>query len=383
MRVQINPAQAGTVQANAAPGRPWTRAPGGGPQAAQPAFPQEFPLALPAITRAEADSINAFYRRRPALAFTVAGSAATMMPSWPPAPDDGSGRCRVDITVDGAPGALILSRSLIAALVAGLDPDQAFERLESNDLALLLELAVADTLPILEESLGCRLAIAAVRLAGDEKRGAAPLAFDLVIDGVGTSAGELLLQPRHAAKLARLMDHRAAGAVPAIDLPVPLCLRVAATVCSVGEIATLSPGDVVMADQCCRQAETAVAVLAEHLAAPVTLTAASVEIAAPAVRIRGSSWEWSMENGGDRSQANLMQKSELDDIPVKLLFEVGRIELSLAEIRRLAPGAVIAMPRAVEDGVEITANGRRIGRGSLIQIGGNLGVRITRLFDNG
>ena len=89
-----------------------------------------------------------------------------------------------------------------------------------------------------------------------------------------------------------------------------------------------------------------------------------------------------MENGADRPQADLMQKTDLDDIPVKLLFELGRIELSLAEIRRLAPGAVIAMPRPLDESVDIVANGRRIGRGSLVQIGSNLGVRITRLFQD-
>jgi type III secretion protein Q len=61
---------------------------------------------------------------------------------------------------------------------------------------------------------------------------------------------------------------------------------------------------------------------------------------------------------------------------------LGRIELSLAEIRQLAPGAIVPISRPLEDSVDILANGRRIGRGSLVQIGDSLGIRITRLFDN-
>jgi type III secretion protein Q len=353
---------------------------------------REFPLALPAISPAEVASINAFYRHRPPLTFSVAGRTAALTASWPPAPDDGLGRFRIDITVDDTPGVLTVSRSLVAAIVAGLDQDQGLEHLQPRHLALLLELAFTDALQALEASLGSRLAIEAVNtVAGGSKVGAVSLAFDLAVDGLGASFGELLLHPRLAAKLTRLLDRRAAAApffVPPsqsgeVTVPLPVSIRVAATTCSVGEIASLSPGDVVMADHCCRPAQTAVAVVGEHLVAPVALAATSARIIAPLARIQGSLWEWSMENGSGRPQADVMQQSGLDDIPVKLVFELGRVELSLAEVRQLAPGALIGLSHPIEESVDISANGRRIGRGSLVQIGSNVGVRITRLFHNG
>jgi type III secretion protein Q len=89
-----------------------------------------------------------------------------------------------------------------------------------------------------------------------------------------------------------------------------------------------------------------------------------------------------MANGGDSSQADL-KNTELDDIPVKILFELGSVELSLAEVRQLVAGALIPVPRLLDESVDISANGRRIGRGSLVRIGDNLGVRITRLFHHG
>jgi type III secretion protein Q len=366
-------------------------------------------LALPAITPAQVKPLNAFYRRRPALAFSVAGRTATVTASWPPASDDVSARCQLDITMDGAAGAVILSRPLVERVIAALDPDQRLDHLDPPHVALLLELAVADALLRLEASLGCELAIMAVGMAHDDRRNdAASLAVKVAVEGLGTSWGELLLHPRHATLFAQFLDRCAPPSSPppqagegnstsapslaredrvgaAIGLPVAVCVRVAAATCAVGEIATLLPGDVVIADQCRQQAKTAVAVIAEHLVAPVELTAAGARIAAPPTRARGSLWEWSMENGGDRSQADVLQKADLDDIddiPVKLLFELGRIELSLAEIRQLTPGALIPMSRPLEDSVDIFANGRRIGRGNLVQIGDSLGIRITRLFDN-
>jgi type III secretion protein Q len=352
-------------------------------------------LALPVISPAEVTAINAFYCRRLAVAFPVAGYQATLTTPWPPASGEVSGsRWRIDLTVDSAAGALILPSSLIKALIAKLDPDQGLDDLNPHQRALLLELAVADALSALEASLGSRISIDAVRAAGEGGSSAGALAFNIAIDGLARCAAELRLPPRHAIRFAQCLDRGVsasrssrAGDRPkhaAVEVPVAACVRVAATTCSVREIATLMPGDVVMADYGCRQPRTAVVVLAEHLAAPVELMAAGAQITAPPVRIRGSLWEWSMENGADRQQADLTQKTaNLDDIPVKLVFELGRVELSLGEVSKLAPGALIAMPQPLDESVDIVANGRRIGRGSLVQIGSNLGVRITRLFQDG
>jgi type III secretion protein Q len=373
MTVQVNLTSHGGAQS-----APWTESPSEGQ--AKSILTPESGLALPAVSPAESESLNAFYRPRPAAAFRLTGHKATIMASWPP--DDVSDRCPVEITVDGVPGKLIVSRSLIKALVGWLDPDQGVDHLDPRHLALVLELALADALSTLEAGLGSRLAIGSVGISGGAANEAASLAFRIAVDGLGSSSGELLLPPRHATRLAQFLDRVAGIVVPEIELPVPVGVRIAAATCSVGEIATLLPGDVVMADHRCHEAQTAVAVLAEHLAAPAKLTAAGAQLTAPPARIQGSLWEWSMESRGDRSKADL-EKTDLDDIPVKLLFELGRVELSLAEVRQLVPGALIPVPRLLEESVDISANGRRIGRGSLVRIGDNLGVRITRLFHHG
>ena len=74
--------------------------------------------------------------------------------------------------------------------------------------------------------------------------------------------------------------------------------------------------------------------------------------------------------------------SDIDDLTVRLVFEVGRLELSLGEIRRLAPGAVLPLMRPLDDALDIVANGRRIGSGTIVRIGDAVGVRVTRLLEN-
>ena len=71
----------------------------------------------------------------------------------------------------------------------------------------------------------------------------------------------------------------------------------------------------------------------------------------------------------------------LDEIQVKLLFEVGRLEISLGELRTLAPGHVFELGRDPRCAVEIVAGARRIGYGEVVQIGDALGVRVVRIFN--
>ena len=73
---------------------------------------------------------------------------------------------------------------------------------------------------------------------------------------------------------------------------------------------------------------------------------------------------------------------DLDDLPVRLVFELGRVELSLGELQSLAPGALVPLGRPLEEPLDIMANGRRLGRGALVQIGENLGVRIVSIAGN-
>jgi type III secretion protein Q len=98
--------------------------------------------------------------------------------------------------------------------------------------------------------------------------------------------------------------------------------------------------------------------------------------------VSGSFWEWSMGNPTEFSGPAGLHDSDLDDLPVRLVFEVGRVELSLGELQRLAPGALVPLGRPPDEPLDIMANGRRLGRGTLVQIGESLGVRIVSIVGN-
>jgi flagellar motor switch/type III secretory pathway protein FliN len=66
--------------------------------------------------------------------------------------------------------------------------------------------------------------------------------------------------------------------------------------------------------------------------------------------------------------------------PVSLAVELGRLNLSLAQVADLRPGDVLDLGRSADDPVLITSGGDPVAHGTLVSVDGGLGVRITRLF---
>ena len=67
------------------------------------------------------------------------------------------------------------------------------------------------------------------------------------------------------------------------------------------------------------------------------------------------------------------------DVQINVSVEVGRIRMSVREVMDLGPGAVIELQHSASEPVEIHANGRCIGRGEIVVVGDQFGVRITEL----
>jgi type III secretion system YscQ/HrcQ family protein len=69
----------------------------------------------------------------------------------------------------------------------------------------------------------------------------------------------------------------------------------------------------------------------------------------------------------------------VEDLPLRIVFDLGEVELSIAELKALVPGQVIDLAREPGNAVRVSVNGRRIGAGEIVEIEGRLGVRITEL----
>ncbi len=70
---------------------------------------------------------------------------------------------------------------------------------------------------------------------------------------------------------------------------------------------------------------------------------------------------------------------DFDDLEIHLTFSVGSTVSTVGELRGLAPGFVFELPHLAGEGVSILANGKVIGKGEWIEVGGRTGIRVTEL----
>lgn len=68
---------------------------------------------------------------------------------------------------------------------------------------------------------------------------------------------------------------------------------------------------------------------------------------------------------------------DLDKTPVTLGFELGRVRLTLGDLRTLDIGAVLDLTGGSPQAVAIVSSGRRLGSGELVDVDGQLGIRVV------
>jgi type III secretion protein Q len=74
-----------------------------------------------------------------------------------------------------------------------------------------------------------------------------------------------------------------------------------------------------------------------------------------------------------------MAAPPLEQVGIRLTFDVGQRTMTLAEVEQLQPGMVMQLERAATDYVCIRANGQAVGTGTLVEVDGKLGVMVSAL----
>lgn len=81
-----------------------------------------------------------------------------------------------------------------------------------------------------------------------------------------------------------------------------------------------------------------------------------------------------------KNSDTILSHTQIGEIPVHLVFQVGETQLKFSELVDLQPGYIIELDNELNHLVEIKAHGKTIGRGELVEIGDRLGVRVIQ-FD--
>jgi flagellar motor switch protein FliN/FliY len=80
------------------------------------------------------------------------------------------------------------------------------------------------------------------------------------------------------------------------------------------------------------------------------------------------------------TSANAEVQDATESAPVELTIELGQTALDRAVAEQLRPGALIALDEFSDDPVAIYSGSKLVGRGEVLLIEGQLGVRITELY---
>ncbi len=270
----------------------------------------------------------------------------------------------------GRPALLEAPADLVNAVLAELDP--AAPASQGTARRLLLELALLRPLE--------RLANLSPEL--DITCGDAAEADDPVTIGLRcTTAGE---PPFFAALTLSLPTLRAllaaANALPsttALDpaLPVALALRLGAADLPLADLRAMRQGDVVLPTAMAGP-DDVVILAGERQAWRGRLGAGAVTVTTARRRVGEFGLEgWTMIATEDGAVAD----APIEEVAVRLVFELGRLEIPLGELGTVAPGHIFALGRDERQPIDLLVGGRRIGQGEIVSLGGTLGVRVLAL----
>ncbi|THF57265.1 type III secretion system cytoplasmic ring protein SctQ [Pseudothauera rhizosphaerae] len=279
----------------------------------------------------------------------------------------------------GAPFRLVSSPALLALLYAHRFPETDLALLP-EELALAgFELAWEEVAANLEQLSGRRVRlVSAGHAAEDAAHGEyafrVMLASERAADGV---SGLLLTDAPGLALLAILARRRPAApaAEPDPQTPVRLRLELGETRLSVAQLRALALHDVIVLDTALDPADAALilrtdarhavrARLRDHV---LTLESAleNIPMSAPASPPENAT--------PDESPVSL------DEVEIRLSFDLGDKTLTLGELAALQPGQTFTLDAPPARLVAIRANGRLVGRGELVRIDDAAGVRVLEL----
>ena len=177
------------------------------------------------------------------------------------------------------------------------------------------------------------------------------------------------------------------GATPAIsaenriDPPMPLRLCIGETALTRARLAKIAQGDVILITEplltpqggltlvySLGQDQPGFTIQAHLEGSLITLTAS------PALRMPFNMTEH--DSSGD-------EPTSIDQVPIRLSFDLGTKTITLSELQALQPGSVFSIDRPAHEYLTIRANGAVIGSGQLVEIDGRLGVSVTRITPPG
>ncbi len=156
-------------------------------------------------------------------------------------------------------------------------------------------------------------------------------------------------------------------------LPIPVGFVLGSTRLRLGQIHSLAVDDIVLIDGIATAKARGLAIRIYLAASPFWLGEKNDNHLVVESRL-----ERVMEDNTKKAVDHNEDISDLEDIELELVFELGRKSLALNQIRRIGPGYIFDLNGELSQPVTIYINGGCIGKGDLVKIDNRLGVRLTQ-----
>lgn len=85
------------------------------------------------------------------------------------------------------------------------------------------------------------------------------------------------------------------------------------------------------------------------------------------------------DNSQEEDEGNMEPADLLGDVPLQISVELARVSVTADQVVALRAGQVIELQRAPSEQVDLSVNGKVIARGELVEVEGQLGVRILSI----
>jgi type III secretion protein Q len=279
---------------------------------------------------------------------------------------------QLTLSVNDAPCDIVVPKSALNTLARSFFELNDDHVLPQELVASSLEAALEPWLARLEQVSGARITMQHVASAAPDRPAASRLAFRLSGSGIDTL---LTVEPGKGLSIASpprvawTEGDELGARLPIIIAEVSIRLR---------DLTGLETGDVVLLEGV---APPAVSQVYLPISPSLSIVAAleGQTIIVDRLGKTMSMTETSNEETPGDPPAALLPPDTIEDLSLKVVFDLGEIELTLAELRRLVPGQTMDLARPPGHTVRMSVNGRRIGAGEIVEIEGRLGVRISEL----
>lgn len=85
------------------------------------------------------------------------------------------------------------------------------------------------------------------------------------------------------------------------------------------------------------------------------------------------------EHKGPEKTADVHNIDLLLDVPLRLSVELGRKQMTVAEVLKLGAGSVVELSKASGGPLDVYVNDRLVARGEAVMVGERYGIRLTEV----